>query len=53
MAEASSVVLDGFELGSEAKIVRYPDRYMDPRGVVMLDRVMRLIEKRRLARNAA
>src|SRR5262245_66182489 len=29
MFEASRIVLDGFELGTDAKIVRYPDRYMD------------------------
>ena len=43
MAEASWIVLVGFELGTDAKIVRYPDRYMDPRGQVMWDRVMGLI----------
>ena len=47
MAEASRIVLDGFEIRTDAKIVRYPDRYMDPRGQVMWDRVMRLIAKRR------
>ena len=31
MAEASRVVLSGFELRSDAKIVRHPDRYLDPR----------------------
>ena len=43
MREASAAVLDGFELCSEAKIIRYPDRYMDPRGIKMWDTVMRLI----------
>jgi DNA polymerase-1 len=43
MHEAAAVVLDGFELRSDASIVRHPDRYMDPRGAVMWDRVMRLI----------
>lgn len=43
MAEASSIVLGGFELRSDVTIVRYPDRYMDPRGRIMWDRVMRLI----------
>jgi hypothetical protein len=32
MREASSIVLDGFELGTDVKVVRYPDRYMDKRG---------------------
>jgi DNA polymerase-1 len=43
MAEASHIVLDGFELGTDAQIVRHPDRYMDERGTVMWDRVMNLI----------
>ena len=45
MAEASRIVLGGFELGTDAKFVRYPDRYMDERGTVMWDRVMKLIEE--------
>ena len=43
MAEASRIVLDGFELGSDAKVIRYPDRYMDERGVTMWNTVMKLI----------
>jgi hypothetical protein len=43
MAEASGIVLDGFELGSDAKEVRYPDRYMDKRGIVMWDTVMTIL----------
>jgi hypothetical protein len=43
MQEASRIVLDGFELGSDVKAVRYPDRYMDKRGVVMWNKVMHLI----------
>jgi DNA polymerase-1 len=43
MAEASRAVLDGFELRSDVSITRYPDRYMDPRGAVMWERVMRLL----------
>jgi DNA polymerase I len=46
MAEASHIVLAGFELGTDAKIVRYPDRYTDDRGTVMWDRVMKLIHER-------
>ena len=42
MREASRVVLNGFELGTDAKIIRYPDRYMDERGATMWDRVMKL-----------
>lgn len=45
MAEASRVVLDGFELGTEAAIVQYPDRYMDKRGVRMWAEVTALIKR--------
>src|SRR5262249_26945032 len=44
MAEASRAGLAGFELGTEAKVVRYPDRYMDARGAVMWQRVCGLLE---------
>ena len=39
MAEASRVVLSGFEIATDVQVVRYPDRYMDPRGEVMWHRV--------------
>jgi DNA polymerase I len=39
MAEASRVVLAGFELRSEAKIFHFPDRYTDPRGVDMWGKI--------------
>jgi hypothetical protein len=42
MAEASRAVLDGFELGTDANVIRWPDRYSDPRGVVMWNRVLKL-----------
>jgi len=45
MAEASRIVLGGFELTTDCEIVRYPDRYMDPRGEVMWEKVMRLIDE--------
>jgi DNA polymerase I len=45
MREASRVVLNGFELGTDAGIVRYPDRYADPRGAVMWERVTNLIHE--------
>ena len=32
MVEASRAVLDGFELRVDIDVVRFPDRYMDPRG---------------------
>jgi hypothetical protein len=43
MAKASRIVTGGFELRSEAKIVRHPDRYMDVRGQRMWDSVMRIL----------
>lgn len=43
MAEASRIVLGGFELGTDVEITRWPDRYMDKRGSVMWERVMGLI----------
>jgi hypothetical protein len=45
MAEASRIVLDGFEIRTDVNVVRYPDRYMDPRGAVMWTRVMGLLAK--------
>ena len=45
MRLASRAVLGDFELGSDAKVVSYPDRYMDERGQVMWDTVMGLIQK--------
>ena len=43
MAEASRIVLAGFELASDAEIIRWPARYMDEtRGRVMWDRVLTL-----------
>jgi DNA polymerase-1 len=45
MRKASEIVLDGFELGSDVKAFRYPERYMDKRGQVMWDTVMKLIKR--------
>jgi DNA polymerase I len=49
MAKASRIVLNGFELRTDVHIVRHPDRYHDPRGKVMWERVMRLIAARQAA----
>jgi DNA polymerase-1 len=60
MAEASRIVLGGFELATDCPdefdehgepvdfphIIRYPMRFMDERGKKMWDKVMPLIEKR-------
>jgi len=42
MEEASQVVLAGFSLRTEAKVVRHPRRYVDPRGKVMWETVCEL-----------
>ena len=47
MAEASRIVLNGFELGTDVAVVRYPDRYSDKRGVKMWDEVTSLIGQTR------
>src|SRR5262249_27403493 len=44
MREASRIVLDGFELGTDPTVVRHPDRYMDERGTVMWQRVIALVD---------
>jgi hypothetical protein len=43
MREASELVLPGFPLRTDAKVVRYPDRYSDPRGRAMWDTVQALL----------
>ena len=45
MAEASRIVLNGFELGTDVSTVRYPERYADKRGVKMWDEVTSLINQ--------
>jgi hypothetical protein len=53
MAEASKIVLAGFELRTDVMRVRYPDRYQDPRGTAMWNRVIELITKRTTAKEKA
>jgi DNA polymerase I len=53
MAEASRAVLNGFELRTDAALIRHPQRYQDPRGAVMWDRVSRLVAARQAERAAA
>jgi DNA polymerase-1 len=48
MQQASLLVLPGFPLRTEAKIVRYPERYLDPRGVQMWETVQALLQERTL-----
>jgi DNA polymerase-1 len=49
MQTASRIVLGGFELRTDAEIVRYPANYSDPRGAVMWQRVMGLIHAKEAA----
>ena len=53
MAEASEIVLDGFRLRSDAEIVRWLDRYMDPRGQVMWDTIQAILNSDRLPEGGA
>jgi hypothetical protein len=53
MAEASRIVLGGFELGTDVAIIHHPNRYMDGRGRVMWERVMRLLDRPRASKAAA
>jgi len=43
MAEASAIVLDGFPLRSDAKLARYPERYVDERGQAMWETVWTIV----------
>jgi hypothetical protein len=45
MAEASRVVLHGFELFTDVKVIRYPDRYWSSKGEAMWNLVMQLLEE--------
>lgn len=43
MHQASAIVLNGFALRTDAKIIKYPDRYCDERGSVMWAVVQELL----------
>ncbi len=45
MREASELVLPGFPLRTDAKVVRFPDRYSDDRGRLMWDTVNRILDE--------
>ena len=49
MAEANRLVLSGFELRSDARIVRHPDRYSDPSGEQMWNTVQSILSARQQA----
>jgi hypothetical protein len=42
MEQASRIVLHGEPVRTDAKIVRYPDRYTEPRGAVLWREICRL-----------
>jgi DNA polymerase I len=43
MRRASRIVLKAGELRTDAKIIRYPERYSDRRGASIWDRVLQLL----------
>jgi len=43
MREASACILGGYELTTDVKVVRYPDRYVDKRGKTMWDLVWGIV----------
>lgn len=45
MSDASAAVLDGFRLSSDAKIIRYPERYTDERGEKMWNTVWDIMNR--------
>jgi DNA polymerase I-like protein with 3'-5' exonuclease and polymerase domains len=45
MAEASEIVLDGFQLRTEVQVIPYPNRYMDERGIKMWETVWGIIAR--------
>jgi len=45
MRQASEIVLGGFPLRTEEYIVRYPDRYLDPRGSKFWAKVMDILDR--------
>jgi DNA polymerase-1 len=45
MSDASAVVLGDFKLRTDVTIIRYPDRYMDERGVKMWKTVSSIMNK--------
>lgn len=45
MAEASRVVLEGFEVRTDAKVVMHPERYMDERGERMWESIIGILSE--------
>jgi DNA polymerase I len=53
MVAASRVVLKGFELRTDEKIIRHPDRYSDQRGEVMWARTLAILEGKACQKSSA
>ena len=53
MRRASEDVLQGFPLKTDAKIIRYPDRYSDPRGERLWETVMGILHRMPIAISVA
>ena len=45
MEEASAILLGGFKLASDAKIIRSPERFHEDAGQIFWDRVMAILER--------
>jgi DNA polymerase I len=45
MTSAGRLVTGGFDIRTEAEIVRWPDRYMDERGQTMWESVVRFLNE--------
>jgi len=45
MEEASAILLDGFKLASDARVIRYPNRFHDDSGQHFWDRVMAILAR--------
>ena len=43
MESASMALLKGFQLRTDVEVIRYPDRYRDPRGIKMWDTVQNIL----------
>jgi hypothetical protein len=44
MTKASRDVLGDFEIATDVTVVAYPDRYADPRGQTMWERVIKRLQ---------
>jgi hypothetical protein len=52
MAEASRIVLDGYEVKTDVEITRWPDRCTDARGSALWQKICAQLERREAYRNS-